>query len=738
MSSSSDTIATAAPAAAMPHAGARLGRRRFLDRLARVVVVAGGIAIIASIAGIQLFILAEVWPLMKGATLTPESKITAFADVAAVVVDEHRTHAAGLGVDGVARLWRVKGNAPIAERDLREALGGSAPSVVVRTQDGKGLAAAAGTKVALLPVSFSTEWSAEKRTVTGSFAEPVAIDVGKPVRALSARITEEGFLVTAALQDGGIAIFTRKITENAITGESSSSDQRIELETQVPVDHVLLDEAGRHLHAAAGSQVWWWSGLDSRPAVVDAGAKVTALGHLLGERTLLVGDEEGTVSVWFPVRKQGNEFVLTRIREFAGKGSVRALAASPRDKGFFALEEGGYARLHHSTSERTLWTGTPLAGAAALVYAPKADGVIFAGAGGVLPIRVENPHPDVSFKALFGKVWYEGYDAPAHVWQSTGGTDDFETKLSLTPLLFGTVKGTLYSLLLAIPLAVFGAMYTSQFMHPRLRSWVKPAVELMAALPSVVLGFMAGLWLAPRLETGLPALLLAIAVVPVAVIAGGIAWTSIPRAKRQGMPAGAEVVVFAAAIVAGIWVSIMVAPVFEGALFGGSLRSFVVGTLGLGYDQRNALVVGLAMGFAVIPIIFAISEDAFTNVPSSLTSASLALGANRWQTVSRVVLPAASPGIFSAVMVGFGRAVGETMIVLMATGNTPIMEWNPFNGFRTLSANIAVEIPEAPHGATLYRTLFLAALLLFVMTFSVNTIAELVRQRLRRKYSEAA
>ena len=101
-----------------------------------------------------------------------------------------------------------------------------------------------------------------------------------------------------------------------------------------------------------------------------------------------------------------------------------------------------------------------------------------------------------------------------------------------------------------------------------------------------------------------------------------------------------------------------------------------------------------------------------------------------------MILPTASPGVFSAVMIGFGRAVGETMIVLMATGNTPIMEWNPFNGFRTLSANIAVEIPEAPHGETLYRALFLAALLLFVLTFLVNTVAELVRQRLRERYSQ--
>jgi phosphate transport system permease protein len=145
-------------------------------------------------------------------------------------------------------------------------------------------------------------------------------------------------------------------------------------------------------------------------------------------------------------------------------------------------------------------------------------------------------------------------------------------------------------------------------------------------------------------------------------------------------------------------------------------------------------VVGLAMGFAVIPIIFTIADDAFSSVPSHLTAGSLALGASRWQTALRIVVPTASPGVFSAIMIGFGRAVGETMIVLMATGNTPVLDWSIFNGMRTLSANIAVEIPEAPHGGTLYRVLFLAAALLFTMTFAVNTLAEVIRQRLREKY----
>jgi phosphate transport system permease protein len=151
------------------------------------------------------------------------------------------------------------------------------------------------------------------------------------------------------------------------------------------------------------------------------------------------------------------------------------------------------------------------------------------------------------------------------------------------------------------------------------------------------------------------------------------------------------------------------------------------------YSQRNALVVGFVMGFAVIPNIYTLAEDALNAVPAHLRAASLAAGATPWQTAMWVILPVAASGVFSAVMIGMGRAVGETMIVVMAAGNTPVLDWNVFSGLRTLSANIAVELPEAVKDSTLYRTLFLAALTLFVMTFVINTLAELVRQRFRKR-----
>lgn len=165
------------------------------------------------------------------------------------------------------------------------------------------------------------------------------------------------------------------------------------------------------------------------------------------------------------------------------------------------------------------------------------------------------------------------------------------------------------------------------------------------------------------------------------------------------------------------------------------MRSWMYNEFGIGYDQRNSLVIGLAMGFAVIPTIFSITEDAIFSVPKHLTLGSLALGATPWQTLTRVVILTASPGIFSAVMIGLGRAVGETMIVLMATGNTPVMDFSVFEGMRTLAANIAVEMPESEVDSSHYRILFLAALVLLSFTFVVNTLAEIVRHRLRKKYS---
>jgi phosphate transport system permease protein len=235
-----------------------------------------------------------------------------------------------------------------------------------------------------------------------------------------------------------------------------------------------------------------------------------------------------------------------------------------------------------------------------------------------------------------------------------------------------------------------------------------------------------------------------IVLVPLAAMGFGAFWSSLPIHLRAWIKPGYEFIAFIPFLFLAGMLAWVLGPVLEQWCFvvtnpatGTTVADFRLWwpqLTGASFEQRNSLVVGFMMGFAVIPIVFTVTEDALSNVPTELKSGSLALGASRWQTAIRIVLPTASAGLFSALMIGLGRAVGETMIVLMATGNTPIMDWNIFSGMRTLSANIAVELPEAPQFATLYRTLFLGAMVLFLMTFVMNTLAEILRQRLREKY----
>ncbi|MEO8601301.1 MAG: ABC transporter permease subunit [bacterium] len=725
----------------------RARRRVLLDRLATLTVRAGGFGIIASILAILVFIIVEVMPLLGAASVSLRADLVlpATAPVRGLVGDEFGTHVAALDLSGTVRIVRVSDGAMVAEESVLPAGGG--PLVSANVPPGTNLLTGATLdgQVLLAPVSWTARFEGQQRVVSPTLGAPVAVPVDparRPPNAYSAALTTAGPAVAAQLADGSLVLVRERKEENQFTGEVTQNEQRLIAPAPPrPLLQLVADGGQKNLFGADDEgNLLWWTVSDSAigaPQIVSAGAPVTALTLLLGGRSLVVGQADGALSIWFTVPQPSGPARLTRIRDFPPHTApITALAPSQRDKGFLALDAKGGMGLYYSTSERTLWTGSaPLRGGA-LALAPRGGAAYLAGEGHLAVLEVVNPHPEISLPALFGRVWYEGYDQPRYVWQSSSGSDDFEPKLSLTPLLFGTLKGTAYSLLIAIPLAVFGAMYLSQFMDPRLKMLVKPAVEIMAALPSVVLGFLAGLWLAPRIQRLFPALLCMAVLFPLLSIAAGAAWEAVPRRFRGRLRAGSEVGLFVIVLAFGLWLSLRLSPVLERTLFAGNFQSWLLDTTGLPYDQRNAIIVGLAMGFAVIPIIFAIAEEAFSNVPRDLVSGSLALGANRWQTVTRIVLPTASPGIFSAIMVGFGRAVGETMIVLMATGNTPILDWNPFNGFRTLSANIAVEIPEAPLGATLYRVLFLAALLLFAVTFVVNTAAELVRQRLRRRYAQ--
>jgi phosphate transport system permease protein len=256
----------------------------------------------------------------------------------------------------------------------------------------------------------------------------------------------------------------------------------------------------------------------------------------------------------------------------------------------------------------------------------------------------------VSWRYLLRPYQWTGYEKPEYIWQPVSTIQ----KYNLVPLLVGSLKVTLVALLFSVPVALMAAIYVSQLASPRWKEWLKPAIELLAGIPSVVLGFFALIVMATVLQQ-----------------------------------------------------------VF-------------------GYESRlNALVAGLALGLASVPVIFSIAEDALTSVPKAYSHGALALGASKWQCAWQIVLPAALPGVFAAVVLGFGRAIGETMVVLMASGNASIMSWSVLDSTRSITATIAAELNEVVFGGAHYRMLFMLGTLLFAVTFLANMAGEVVIHRFK-------
>ena len=225
---------------------------------------------------------------------------------------------------------------------------------------------------------------------------------------------------------------------------------------------------------------------------------------LSGASSLLVGNDNGVISQWFEVARDGKR-QFTQIRDFKGDGAVAQLTPEHFRKGFISADKEGTVSFFHATGETKLLSEKVEGGVlSALAISPSQRAADAAGDAFKL-FAVENEHPEVTWSALWQQVWYEGYPEPQYVWQSTSASNDFEAKLSLVPLVFGTLKASFYAMVFAVPLGVAGAIYTAYFMSAGLRKYVKPTVEIMAALPTVILGFLAGLWLAPIIEERCPA-----------------------------------------------------------------------------------------------------------------------------------------------------------------------------------------------------------------------------------------
>jgi len=735
----------------------------FVDRLMTVVIKFGGALVITSVLGIFLFIVLQIWPLFAPAKVAELKSIQLpDAKFALLGIDEWGAKPFLVEPDGKMLVVDYESGS-LSEEPLALGTSASITAAALNKRDQKIILGTADGQFLIVSPGYSSRESGGKQIVSISpkAEEPVSIGIpGEPVIDIAYGDSGTSKLVVALQSEGETnrvtaALFKRKRNlmgkgkeEAAGTHDLTSLIPGRPAKILVPgtgASVIVITENGKvcYLELRPG-------GFELRQTFTPfedlADPHINAAAFIFGDVSIVFASDSGAnriFSLFYPAGGNQRLFGLTHTLPDLGASPV-FLISTLRNKAFL-LGGGRELSLRYATTESIRWQShLPYSVENAVISGKYQRLAVLDSTNTLHFFDIDDPHADSGWKALFGKIWYEGAPGPKWEWQSTGGSDDFEPKYSLIPLIFGTLKGTLYAMVFAVPIALLAALYTAQFLDPRFRSVIKPTMEIMASLPSVVLGFLAAIYIAPLIERQIPSLLLVVAGVPLIAALAGFIWSRLPIQVRSFIPPGWEWLVFLPLFLLSAAILWSLGPAFEGIAFvvtdpatgqkTADFRSWWPSVTGTSYDQRNSLVVGFMMGFAVIPIIFTIAEDALSNVPKPLITASMACGASRWQTALRVVLPTASAGIFSALMIGLGRAVGETMIVVMATGNTPIMEWNIFSGMRTLSANIAVELPEAPHHSTLYRTLFLGALVLFLLTFAVNTVAEILRHRLREKY----
>ena len=732
--------------------------RLIKDALARYGVVIGGLGVIVAIALIFFYLLYVVYPLFISATAESVNQYevpeVSLGKTVLLGVEEQNEVAVRFTDAGQVIFFEVATGKKILTQAIKIPEGAQIVSFAQGSPNNEGavIYGLSDGKAVIVKHQYKVTYPNNIRKITPVLSypmgeEPLLVDVsGAALEKIAVKIGEDtSTVVVRSAEKIRLAHFEKEKSLFADEATITRTDSVLDY-SATEVTDILIDKEERNLYLLGNAgQLALFDIVDkSTPKLVNEqvilqpGLKVTSAVFLNGDLSLMIGDSSGLVSQWSKVRDKQNNFSMQKVRAFkVSDKAVVAINPEQRRKGFVTLDSDGMMGVYHSTSEREMIKdriGNSLPLSAAI--SPRANALLVQSNDNLISYwKVENQHPEVSLRSLWQEVWYESYPKPDYIWQSSSANSDFEPKYSLTPLVFGTLKAAFYAMLMAMPLALMGAIYTAYFMTPKMRQYVKPSIELMGALPTVILGFLAGLWLAPFIEQHLAGLFALFMIIPLGVMLFAYAWQYLPKDLQQSIPEGWEAALLIPVIILSAWFAFSVSVPLESLLFQGSLREWFKSEWGIGYDQRNALVVGIAMGFAVIPTIFSIAEDAIFSVPKHLTVGSLALGATPWQTMIKVVLLTASPGIFSAVMIGLGRAVGETMIVLMATGNTPVMDLSVFQGLRTLAANIAVEMPESEVDSTHYRVLFLAALVLFVFTFVFNTLAEVIRQRLREKYS---
>ncbi|MFV1958290.1 MAG: hypothetical protein ACC662_02635, partial [Planctomycetota bacterium] len=617
------------------------------DRVSRAVITVGGIGTIAAVLLIVVFLIWVVAPLFQGGSAKPLEGYAEPGQPAAAVqrvsLDGYLTASWELGRDGKVRMRRLDDGSVVHEEPLF-------PEAQVRAIS---LPAGGGRlafgledgRVVLGRIAFETTYfepgdealpdglrtlktgevatwgdglvqatpahQVRRQRLSIELGEPLALGGSQAVVGIDRSDTSQGPVFAAVTADGRLHVRSVRLRKNLMTGKVT---QRVRGADVLVPRHGTAAHPSRVVLSGLADNVYlvWDDGYvvrynvrdPRRPEVVEKrallpadGARVTALAALAGKTTILVGDDRSRVRAWFltvsPTKETPDRMNLVLGRTFEGDGSpIRAIATSSRTRLAAAGCESGRIVLEYVSSSKVVAVMDGPPPVESLVLAPRDDGLLALGGAGRKVWSVEVGYPEATPKTIFGKVLYEGYAEPAYVWQTTGGSDDFEPKLSLVPLIFGTLKATLFSMLFAVPLALLGAIYTSEFLRPSWRAAIKPAVEVMASLPSVVLGFLAAYLFAPVVERIVPAILLLFLTIPFTFVLGAQLFQLLPRKTTLRLERF-RLLFLLFALPIGVLLAFLLAPGAEALFFGGDFEAWLAGRGG---------PAGGGWAFALLPV----------------------------------------------------------------------------------------------------------------------------------------
>jgi len=504
----------------------KYNQRALKDRLARYFVAIGGISVIIAILLIFFYLLQVVIPMFSSAHIKEVQSyvISDEAETVYIGLEEQGSMGVRFTSAGQVVFFKTANGEIVKTEDLKlstkvSSVSSNLNQVILGLENGH---------VKLVKYVFNLSYPNDVRTITPAIEFPLGEDLllldksKKSLTEIDIQINEDGIGLIATTNDQRL-VFARYVQEESFISEEITTElaSRSERDFNESISSIVLSPTLKHLYVAIeGGILRDYSldadGFDGKHQNYKIKKQITQLKLLLGGTSLLLGLDDGEIQQWMSVRnKHGKN--LTFIRNFhATNNAIAEIKPEQQRKSFAVADTQGEITLYYSTSQRTLTSiNSAHREIALLAFSSRAENLIALDKQGkVYFYEVDNEYPEVSWDVLWGKVWYEGYDEADYIWQSSASTNEFEPKFSLMPLTFGTIKAAFYAMLFAVPIAILGAMYTAQFMSPRMRQTVKPSIEIMEALPTVILGFLAGLWLAPYVETHLAGVFTLLIILP--------------------------------------------------------------------------------------------------------------------------------------------------------------------------------------------------------------------------------